>query len=166
MNSTTTKAGVFIPKYTTYGPDGLGRDNYIIYNNGGFLDKLNKVKIKDNFEVVSTARFYNTRRNVAPFKYRSDGTGRDSYVLHEHGGLERDHKSLKNYHLKDFLRRPESHSYNFRSSPLREGINSKTLYFSKKEHDANIQVKSLEKSLAERLYYSYKPKVSVRNDNR
>ena len=34
MNSTISKPGVFIPKYTHYAPDGLGRDNYIIYNNG------------------------------------------------------------------------------------------------------------------------------------
>jgi hypothetical protein len=25
------------PKYTVYSPDGLGRDMYINYNNGGFL---------------------------------------------------------------------------------------------------------------------------------
>jgi hypothetical protein len=42
MSSTTTsKASVFIPKYTQYSPDGFGRDFYIIYNNGGLLDKLN-----------------------------------------------------------------------------------------------------------------------------
>ena len=166
MNSTSTKPGVFIPKYSTYGPDGFGRDSYIIYNNGGLLDKLNKIKIKDNYEVVSTGRYFNTKRNVAPFKYRSDGSGRDSYVLHEHGGLERDHKSLKTYHLKDFLRRPESNSFNFRSSPLREKLNNKTLYLSKKEYNANVKIKSLEKSLADRLYYSQKPKFTVKDNNR
>jgi hypothetical protein len=165
MSSTTTsKAGVFIPKYTQYSPDGFGRDFYIIYNNGGLLDKLNKVKIKDNYDVISTVRYFNTKRNVAPFKYRSDGSGRDTYVLHEHGGLERDHKSLKTYHLKDFLRRPESHSFNFRSSPMREGVNNKTLYLSRKENNQNQKIKSIEKDLAERLYYSEKKKFILKEN--
>jgi len=161
MNSCKSKPGVFIPKYTAYGPDGFGRDNYINFNNGGLLDKLHKVKEKVNYDIPSTIRYFNTKRNVAPFKYRSDGTGRDSYVLYEHGGLERDHKSLKTYHLKDFLRRPETHSFNFRSSPLREGVNAKSLYISKKEFDSNVQIKSLENSLADRLFYSHKPKFSI-----
>jgi len=159
MNSAISKPGVFIPKYTHYAPDGLGRDNYINYNNGGLLNKLNKITIKDSYDVPSTVRYFNSRRNVAPFKYRSDGSGRDTYVLHEHAGLERDHKSLKTYHLKDFLRRPESHSFNFKSSPMREGVSPKTLYVSKKEYNANLKIKSLEKNLAERLYYSVKPKI-------
>jgi len=61
--------------------------------------------------------------------------------------------------LKDFLRRPESHSFNFKSSPMREGVSPKTLYVSKKEYNANLKIKSLEKNLAERLYYSVKPKI-------
>jgi hypothetical protein len=166
MNSTNSKPGVFIPKYTTYGPDGFGRDKYIIYNNGGFLDKLNKITIKESYDYPSTIRFFNTKRNVAPFKYRCDGSGRDSYVLHEHAGLERDHKSLKTYHLKDFLRRPESHSFNFRSSPMREGVSPKTLYVSQKEHNANMKMRSIEKSLADRLYYSHKQKFALKDDNK
>jgi hypothetical protein len=154
MNSTNSKSGVFIPKYTTYGPDGFGRDNYITYNNGGLFDKLNKIKLEEKFNIPSSIRYFNMKRNLAPFKYRSDGTGRDTYVLHEHAGLEKDHKSMKTYHLKDFLRRPESHSFNFRSSPMREGIKEKTLYISQKEHGAHKQLKSIEKSLSDRLYYS------------
>ena len=149
----TSKAGVINPKYTHYSSDGFGRDNYIDYNNGGFLDKLNKVKGKDNYETTSITRYFNTKRNVAPLKYRSDGSGRDNYVLHEHGGLERDHKALKNYHLKDFLRSERGNSVNFIASPMIEGVRPKTLYISRKEYGLIKSVKSLEKNLEERLYH-------------
>lgn len=98
------------------------------------------------------------RKNVAPFKYYSDGTGRDGYVLHEHGGLERNYKPLKNYHLKDFLRTPESGVFNFKADPLKEGVAVKTLYVSKKEFDRNQSIKALEKNIVRRLYYSEKHK--------
>lgn len=29
----------YIPKYPSYSPDGMGRDTYIKYNNGGMLSK-------------------------------------------------------------------------------------------------------------------------------
>lgn len=149
----TSKAGVFIPKYTHYSSDGFGRDNYIEYNNGGFLDRLNKVKGKDNYEATSITRYFNTKRNVAPLKYRSDGSGRDNYVLHEHGGLEKDQKALKNYHLKDFLRNEGGNNVNFIASPMIEGVRPKTLYISRKEYGVIKSVKSLEKNLEERLYH-------------
>ena len=149
----TTKPGIFIPKYTHYNPDGFGRDNYIDYNNGGYLDKLNKVKNKSNYESNSITRYFNTKRNVAPLKYRTDGSGRDNYVLHEHGGLERDHKALKNYHLKDFLRNENGNSVNFYASAMREGVKPKTLYISKKEYSVAKSLKYLEKDLEDRLYH-------------
>lgn len=153
MTSLSNKPGVFIPKYTHYSSDGFGRDNYIDYNNGGFLDKLNKVKGKDNYEANSITRYFNQKRNVAPLKYRSDGSGRDNYVLHEHGGLEKDHKALRNYHLKDFLRNEGGNNVNFKASPMREGVRPKTLYISKKEYNVIKSVKSLEKNLEDRLYH-------------
>ena len=85
-------------------------------------------------------------------KYRSDGTGRDNYVLHEHGGLEKDHKPLKNYHLKDFLRNERGNSVNFLASGMAEGVKPKTLYISKKEYSVIKSIKYLEKDLEERLY--------------
>ena len=44
------------------------------------------------------------RKQSAPFKYYSDGSGRDGYVLHESGGLEKNHKSTNEFKFKDFLR--------------------------------------------------------------
>ena len=153
MTTISNKPGIIIPKYTHYSSDGLGRDNYIGYNNGGFIDKLHKVQGKSNYNINSINRYLNTKRNVAPFKYRSDGTGRDNYVLHEHGGLEKDHKPLKNYHLKDFLRREGGNSVNFVANPMKEGIKAKTLYISKKEFNTIKNIKSLEKNLEDRLYH-------------
>lgn len=147
-----------IPKYSNYQNDGFGRDSYIKLDNGGFLNKLNKVKLIENFDKNSTIRYYNTKRNVAPFKYRSDGTGRDNYVLHEHGGLERDQMPLKNFHLKEFLRKPNSTNFNFYNDPMKEGVQEKTLYETKKAFFNGNKNRELEKQLADRLYYNEQDK--------
>jgi hypothetical protein len=153
-----TKNYTPIPKYVNYYNDGFGRDTYVKLDNGGFLSKICKVKSVDKYELNSINRYYNTKRNVAPFKYRSDGTGRDNYVLHEHGGLERDQKPLKNYHLKDFLRNPNSQKFNFCNDPLKEGVHEKTLYETKKAFYATNNNRSLERDLADRLYYNEQEK--------
>jgi hypothetical protein len=93
------------PKYTTYTSDGAGRDAYINYNNGGFLKhglKMYGTNMTFKNQPRSTTNI--SARNCAPFTYYSDGTGRDSYILSHSGGLVRDYRSLKQFHLKDFLR--------------------------------------------------------------
>ena len=150
----TSKQGIFNPRYTKYTGDGIGRDKYIIFNNGALLDKISKIKIQDNFHTLSNTRYYNLQKNVAPLKYISDGSGRDSYVLFESGGLEKNHKSLKSYHLKDFLRKNNSESILFHTNHLKEWVNPKTLHFTKKENEFFHQKKNLEKELVDRLYYS------------
>ena len=92
------------PRFTLYSPDGLGRDRYIIYNNGGFW-KTNEYKIspKPNYEYPKYNNFHTLFHMAAPFKYYSDGSGRDSYVLRD-TGLRREQKPLNSYHLSDFLR--------------------------------------------------------------
>jgi hypothetical protein len=162
MTSSSNKPGIFIPKYTHYSVNGYGRDTYINYNNGGFLNKLEDINLKDNYNTFSINKYYNTKKNIPPFKYRSDGTGRDKYILHEHGGLEKDHKPLKNYHLKDFLRNEGGNNVNFTSSPMQEGVRPKTLYLSKKEFCVIKNIKILEKNLEDRLY---KPKDAQSKDN-
>jgi len=152
------KNSIPIPKYTTYYSDGFGRDTYILSNNGGFLEKLDKVKSVEKFDINSNLHYCNTRRNVAPLKYHSDGSGRDNYVLQENGGLVKDFKSLRTYHLKDFLRDTTTSKFNFSCDPMKEGVVSKTLYISKNQYNHENQKKSLEKSLADRLYYSEQAK--------
>jgi hypothetical protein len=95
----------FSPKFMHYDSDGHGRDMYINFNNGGFL--TNGVKMYKSSEWARSQNQYhykNRPKHVAPFKYLSDGSGRDGYVIFESGGLKRDHKGLNEFHLKDFLR--------------------------------------------------------------
>lgn len=153
-SSLANKPSAPIPKYIRFFSDGFGRDTYITYNNGGFLGKLDKVKSADKYNVVSNIRYFNTKKNIAPLKYRSDGTGRDNYILFESGGLEKDHRPLKTYELKTFLRNSKSTKFNFNCDPLKEGVQSKSLYISKNEFNNENKIKSLEKDLANRLYYS------------
>ncbi len=163
MTSIPYKSGCFIPKYTQYSLNGYGRDTYIGYNNGGFLDQLNKINTKNNYNTFSIDRQHSTKRNIAPFKYRPDGTGRDKYIIHEHGGLEKDHKPLLNYQLKDFLRTEGGNKVNFTLSPIQEGVRPKTLYISKKEYSVIKNIKILEKNLEERLY---KPKIAQSKEDK
>jgi hypothetical protein len=70
-------------KYNYYKPDGAGRDLYIIYNNGGEFrsgyklpeDKVTFPKINNNQHAPSL------RKENPPVSYRSNGTGRDSYIM-------------------------------------------------------------------------------------
>jgi hypothetical protein len=65
---------------------------------------------------------------------------------------------MKTYHLKDFLRIPESSIFNFTAHPMKEGVAKKTLYVTKKEMVHNYQIKKLEHNLNTRLYYNTKNK--------
>ena len=52
----------------------------------------------------SNYRFRSLHHRAAPFKYRTDGSGRDSYISCNDGGLRLNSKPLSNYHLSNFLR--------------------------------------------------------------
>ena len=67
-------------KFTHYLPDGLGRDSYIMGNNGGLLKNVHFGSKKEAFNVPRTGHLYNIKKEASSVKYRSDGTGRDSYV--------------------------------------------------------------------------------------
>jgi hypothetical protein len=149
----------FNPRINHYESDGLGRDGYISCNNGGFYTNIvtNTENRMYDRRTNNTKAFHSLRKNVAPLKYRSDGSGRDGYILHEHGGLERDYKPLKEYHPKDFLRTPQSCIYSFKSN-LNAGKMAKTVYVSKEELSLNNTLKSIEKGLINRLYWEEKAK--------
>ena len=80
------------PKYVSYFGDGAGRDGAIIEANGG-LTHVNKRSL--GHQGVHFGRYGPSPRRVSPsphkeattFYYQSDGTGRDSYVLMDNGGL-------------------------------------------------------------------------------
>ena len=92
-------------QYVQYYTDGQGRDLYISSNSGGFCKKYSHgLEIKEKFPEKVKYKFSNVGLKNAPLVYRSDGSGRDSYILREAGGLREDRKSLNSFQLKDFLR--------------------------------------------------------------
>ena len=129
------------PRFNLYVPDGLGRDRYIGYNNGGFW-KTNEYSIsrKADYEYPRYSNFHTLFHMAAPFKYYSDGAGRDSYILRG-TGLSHDEKPLASYKLTDFLRTsngPFKHKGPFALSQA--------------EIRFNKRLKSLENRMIKRLY--------------
>jgi hypothetical protein len=160
MASQLTQFNASQPRYTS---DGKGRDTYIFHNNGGFDKNVSLSHLTPNYNQFRGKQFYNCRRNVAPLKYRSDGTGRDSYILKEHGGLEREFKSLREHNFKDFLRVPNSMTITTGSiakttnnSPM-----ARTIYVSQDQLNRNNTIKQIEKNVVKRLYWKAKPKLLV-----
>lgn len=142
------------PRFNVYTPDGLGRDTYISTNNGGFWGKDNKdINFVPSYPVYHKRVFHSLRHDAAPFRYYSDGNGRDSYILDRDGGLRHDHKALAQYHLKDFLRTPEQCLYDFQDNPTnKNGIRIKTHFLSKREWLHNEYLRKIQNGTVKRLY--------------
>jgi hypothetical protein len=91
-----TMARTFHPKYASYTGDGSGRDTYVVLNNGGLTnsDKPNMMFRKQAYQQKHLA----PRPEISPasHKYHSDGTGRDSYVVNNFGGLVHDYNGVHN----------------------------------------------------------------------
>jgi len=80
----------FAPKFSHYGSDGMGRDSYIYCNSGGLITVKSKPDIFFRKPQNDRPRKYvspSPRYDGKPFKYYSDGSGRDFYVTHNSGGL-------------------------------------------------------------------------------
>jgi hypothetical protein len=92
-------------KYLSYLTDGKGRDIYISSNSGGFSKQYTHgIELKENFPIKAKFKQPNIPKQAVPLVYRSDGSGRDSYILSMAGSLRKEVKGLKAYSLKDFLR--------------------------------------------------------------
>ena len=146
----------FRPSFTAYNSNGEGRDIYIQYNNGGFwkMDILPGQNINKN-STGSNYRFRSLNHRAAPFKYLSDGSGRDSYISCNDGGLKLNSKPLTNYHLIDFLRGDNNNFLEWN----RTGTNwNKKHYMSKAEIKHNKLVKKIENGVVDRLYNKEKHK--------
>lgn len=81
----TTEAGIsrtHNPTYASYLGDGSGRDAYIILDNGGLTKEMKP-------SMMQKPKGFRSPRDMRPmvskptasFNYKSDGTGRDSYVI-------------------------------------------------------------------------------------
>jgi hypothetical protein len=150
----------YSPKMSHYFADGHGRDVYINHNNGGFWSQgVRTFAGKEyNKEISTKYQFKALSKNVAPLKYLSDGSGRDSYVIHESGGLRRDQKSLNEISLKDFLRNNDAHKINFKPKISGDKFARAVSYCSKAEFESKQQLKIFEKKLVSRLYENEKHK--------
>jgi len=127
--------------FSLYSPDGLGRDQYIFYNNGGFWSSNQyHISKKPDFEYNHYTNFHSLNHMAAPFKYYSDGTGRDSYIKRA-TGLSHDERPLASFHLTDFLRSGQS---------IRKFNNRKALSLA--EQNFNRQRRFLERKMIKRLY--------------
>ena len=75
-------------KYAHYTSDGMGRDTYILRNNGGMCTERDP-NFRESSRYPSPMKFAGPpahRKQVWSIRYISDGSGRDSYVLINSGG--------------------------------------------------------------------------------
>lgn len=143
----TSKGG-----YVPYNTDGNGRDRYIAINSGGFISNNNTASpdyIRRTGTNLITKISY---KSVSPyvktpnFHYHSDGRGRDSYIYTNGGGLIYDSKPLNSYKLTDFLRGKEEVNKN------------EKVWLSKNENKYQKYLRSMERSVINRLYEKDKNK--------
>ena len=94
--------------FVFYPSDGMGRDGYITYNDGGFWkDNIKQITNKPDYPKNNHMIFHSLHHDPAPFKYQSDGSGRDSYVIERNGGLVKNFEPLIKQKLSKFLRKEE-----------------------------------------------------------
>ena len=151
----TVKTNIII-----YPANGMGRDGYITYNNAGFWKKnIKPVVPKEQFKRPPFAVFRSLKNTPPTWTYYSDGTGRDSYVYYNSGGLIRKYSPLARQNLQKFLRG-------------RMGDNkwsNQKIYLSKDERLYLNKINHIQKDLVNRLYNNYKNKFinnSTLNNNR
>ena len=77
-------------KYASYHGDGSGRDTYIVLNNGGLTSSDKQFMMTRNNKLGAPCNTSSPKKDAVSFKYYSDGTGRDSYVMQNSGGLQND----------------------------------------------------------------------------
>lgn len=132
-----------------YQIDGSGRDSYISYNNGGFW-KDNFISGKNKQRTSAPRRKYtliSLTRNPPPFKYWSDGSGRDSYISYNEGGLVQKFTANNSIELSSYLR--NDNSVNNRS---------KRGFMGKAEKKEQRILKGIERNVTKRLYEKDKRK--------
>lgn len=132
------------PRFPLYQSDGLGRDYYIKYTNGGYWENQFYLRKKPDYERPRYNNFHTLYHLAAPVKYISQGSGRENYIL-QFNGFHHDQKPLYSYQLTDFLR-------NERYIKLSPSHLKKKAYLSVAETRYKQKLKKLEKQLVKRLY--------------
>ena len=125
MDVSTLLNRTYDPKFTTYRGDGMGRDTYITCGNGGLIadSGLPNHSPFTGFQASGGLdKFYtnqgchqvrhSSHKDAVAFRYFGDGSGRDSYVIGDNGGLIP--KYVSKGAQKEFLnslRQPEAPRY-------------------------------------------------------
>lgn len=123
-----------------YSTDGMGRDGYITYNDGGFWkDNIKNITLKPDYPRHKYTIYHSLNHQPAPFNYQSDGNGRDSYVIENNGGLVKEFQPLIKQKLIKFLRKED------------EQIKRKT-FLSKSQKNYLNKIKKIQKNVVNRLY--------------
>jgi len=151
----------FSPDINTYHQIGNGRDSYISYNNGGFWNIDIKPKSEYIQSIPTSTKYkikYTTRRPV-PFRFRSEGKGRDGYIIYACGN-NLENPPLKKLTLDYFLRTDDEFFY----------LNNKNkkkprMKLSNAEYKFLCKRKEIEKKLIDRLYTKEIQKIKLKNKN-
>lgn len=97
-------------KYAHYPSDGMGRDSYIIRNNGGLCSER-EPNFRQSTRYSSPMRFKGVpahRKEPWSIRYLSNGSGRDSYILINSGGNHTDFRPGGTYKAYENSLRSES----------------------------------------------------------
>lgn len=143
----------FIQKYVQYYPNGSGRDSYINANSGGFSKYVPKQVIHPHFEIIKPIKdpkvFRRINKTSWTFKYKSDGSGRDSYVLCGSGGLQTEYRPPTSF--KNTLRGGYVGAEN---TGYASGSDLNVKYISKGEHEIIKRLSKIQNNVTKRLYTS------------
>jgi hypothetical protein len=143
----TTKTNIVF-----YQTDGMGRDGYITYNNGGFW-KNRQIKLRDVQPRKKITLFRSLFHQPAPFTYISDGSGRDSYVIEHNGGLVKSFQPLTNQQLPKFLRKNEDD----------DSLIKHKLFLTKSQRRYLNKIKKIQDGVVHRLYQDSLEKIKKNN---
>lgn len=102
-------------------------------------------------------------------RYFGDGSGRDSYIQREHGGLVKSYKAMAAFHLKDFLRKDKDNIYESESQlqfynrsryPSQDSFVSPG-YITKREIQGSKEKAKIQNNSIKNLYYAEKRKKNL-----
>ena len=130
-----------------YKSKGDGRDTYIYYNSGGFWkENIKPITQKETFFRKPFA-IYRSLGKIPPiWTYHSDGSGRDSYICFNNGGLMKKFSSMAEKY-KNFLRLNDDNKND-------ESFKNIKINLSKDEKIYLRKIHKIQKDLVNRLYNS------------
>ena len=136
-----------------YSTDGMGRDGYITYNDGGFWkNNIKKISLKPDYPRPKYKVFHSLIHKPAPFNYQSDGSGRDTYVVENNGGLVRGFQPLIKQKLTNYLRKYDNDNICIK----------RKLYMTKSQKNYFNKIQKIQHNVVKRLYNNSLEKIRNR----